>query len=342
MGDIEEAAVSVPIIAFFNNKGGVGDTSLVYHLAWMYSDLGVRVVAADLDPRANLTAAFLEEEYLEDYWGKGRPTIGRCVDPLERGLGDIAEPELERVSDNLGLLVGDLSLSGFEDQLSEAWPKCSDGNERAFHVMSAFWRVMQRAAEQWRARFILMDLGPNRGAINRAALIAADYVAVPVSPDLFSLQGLQSLGPTLRQWRTEWAGRTSKNPDKSLVLPSGRMEPVGYIVLPHSVRLDRPVKAYDKWMARIPPTYRRYVLGQDAAAVVALADDPNCLSLLKHYQSLMPMAQEARKPMFHLKPADGAIGAHYDAAQRAYYDFRQLASRIAVRIGEPLPDAGTA
>ena len=47
-----------PIIAFFNNKGGVGKTSLVYHLAWMYFDLGLRVIAADLDPQANLTSAF--------------------------------------------------------------------------------------------------------------------------------------------------------------------------------------------------------------------------------------------------------------------------------------------
>lgn len=38
-------------IAFFNNKGGVGQTSLVYHLAWMYADLGVSVVAADLTRR---------------------------------------------------------------------------------------------------------------------------------------------------------------------------------------------------------------------------------------------------------------------------------------------------
>ncbi len=57
--------MSTPIIAFFNNKGRVGKTSLVYHLAWMYDDLGLRVVVADLDPQANLTAAFLHEERLE-------------------------------------------------------------------------------------------------------------------------------------------------------------------------------------------------------------------------------------------------------------------------------------
>lgn len=54
--------MSAPIITFFNNKGGVGKTSLVYHLAWMLADLGHRVVAADLDLQANLTAAFVDEE----------------------------------------------------------------------------------------------------------------------------------------------------------------------------------------------------------------------------------------------------------------------------------------
>lgn len=36
-------------IAFFNNKGGVGKTSLVYHLAWMFADHGVKTLAVDLD-----------------------------------------------------------------------------------------------------------------------------------------------------------------------------------------------------------------------------------------------------------------------------------------------------
>jgi len=56
-------------LAFFNNKGDVGKTSLVYHLAWMYSGLGLNVIAADLDPQANLTNIFLD----------GRPA-GRNLD----------------------------------------------------------------------------------------------------------------------------------------------------------------------------------------------------------------------------------------------------------------------
>ncbi len=42
--------MSAPVIAFFNNKGRLGQTSLVYHLSWMYVELGLRVVVADLDP----------------------------------------------------------------------------------------------------------------------------------------------------------------------------------------------------------------------------------------------------------------------------------------------------
>jgi len=322
--------LSTPVIGFFNNKGGVGKTSLVYHLAWMYSDLGIRVVAADLDPQANLTAAFLEEDRLEELWPDGdHPlSIFGSIQPLLRGIGDIGEPHLEQIEENLGILVGDLWLSSFEDELSSVWPDCMDRKERAFRVISAFWRIMQNAALNHQADIILMDLGPNLGAINRAALISANYVVVPLSPDLFSLQGLRNLGPTLRRWREEWNERLGKNPIE-LRLPAGSMRPVGYIVMQHSVRLDRPVKAYDRWIERIPDVYRNAVLGEPGESNISVVDDPHCLALLKHYRSLMPLAQEVHKPMFHLKPADGAIGAHVQAVQAAKHDFNNLAREIA-------------
>ncbi|NEO99274.1 MAG: ParA family protein [Symploca sp. SIO2E9] len=341
--------MNTQFIAFFNNKGGVGKTSLVYHLAWMYSNLGLRVVAVDLDPQANLTSAFLEEERLEELWPEGNHpyTIFGCVQPLIRAIGDIANPHLEYVEHqqslwetNLALLVGDLSLSGFEDQLSEVWPKCMDGDERAFRVISAFWRMMQKTAISHQTDLILIDLGPNLGAINRAALIASDYVVVPMSPDLFSLQGLRNLGPTLRRWRKNWQDRLQQNPADDLELPKGRMQPVGYVVLQHSARLDRPVKAFNRWIARIPKVYQEDVLDQTFSNNISVAEDPNCLALLKNYQSLMPMSQEAHKPMFYLKPADGAIGAHTLAVKKVYEDFKQLAHKIAeqTEVNIPLKD----
>jgi len=51
----------------------------------------------------------------------------------------------------------------------------------------------------------------------------------------------------------------------------------------------------------------------------------------------MPLAQEARKPMFHLKPADGAIGSHMRAVQDAYRDFEKLARIIAQRTHVVIP-----
>jgi cellulose biosynthesis protein BcsQ len=309
----------------------------------MYRDLGLRVVAADLDPQANLTAAFLEEDRLEELWqGDRASTVFSCVRPLIRGIGDIAEPHLEYVEQsllekNLALLVGDLLLSGFEDQLSEVWPKCMDRDERAFRVMSAFWRMMEKAAKIHEADAILVDLGPNLGAINRAALIAADYVVVPLSPDLFSLQGLRNLGPTLRTWRENWHERRPRNPAKDLMLPEGRMEPVGYVLLQHAERKNRPVKAYQRWVARIPSVYQKDVLNLPENSELSVREDPHCLALLKNYQSMMPMAQEARKPMFHLKPADGAIGGHSSLVKKIYLDFKGLAGAIAQKTGLQIP-----
>lgn len=333
----------VTTIAFFNNKGGVGKTSLVYHMAWMLADLGVDVLAADLDPQANLTAAFLNWDRLEEVWNDPSPatTIHRCLQPLLAGTGDIASPHVEEIEISLSLLVGDLGLSTFEDELSAQWPRCLEGTERAFRVLSAFWRIVQQAAETAGASVALLDLGPNLGAINRSALIAADHVVLPLAPDLFSLQGLENLGPTFRGWRRQWKQRLQEwekviragGGSRDLKLPEGEMDPTGYIVLQHAVRLDRPVRAYEKWIARIPEVYHRAVLDEALPSPMTVNEDPHCLALLKHYRSLMPLAQEARKPIFHLKPADGAIGAHQRAVQEAEQDFGVLTRAIAERTG---------
>jgi chromosome partitioning protein len=327
--------VSVPLIAFFNNKGGVGKTSLVYHLAWMYSRSGKRLVVADLDPQANLTAAFLDDERLEELWPDGphSMTVYASLEPLVRGVGDILEkPFLEQIEDGIHLLPGDLSLAQFEDELSQEWPNCLDGRERAFRVISAFWRLVQNASRSAGAECVLVDLGPNLGAINRAALVAADYVVIPLAPDLFSLQGLRNLGPTLRKWRKEWKERLRKRPSKGLLLPKGKVEPLGYVVMQHAVRLDRPARAYERWAVRIPDVYAEEVLDEKAKGS-RIETDPHCLGLVKHFRSLMPMAQEARKPMFELTPADGAIGAHVAAVGDARKTFEALAQKIAERSG---------
>ena len=329
--------MTVPVLTFFNNKGGVGKTSLVFHLAWMFSEMGKRVVAIDLDPQANLTSAFLSEDELELLWdpdntAPGSNTIYQCVKPLTE-VGDILAPQTKEINHRLHLVPGDLALAGFEDTLSQAWPLAMGSSNlyRNMRLLSAFWQVAQMAGKQHSADLILADVGPHLGAINRSALIATDHVVIPLAADLFSLQGLRNLGPTLQQWRNEWQKRVDNWPSPSFELPRGAMQPEGYILMQHTERLSRPVKAYKKWADRIPSTYRQSILQKPATQNV-LPNDGDCLAKLKHYRSLVPMAQEVRKPIFQLSAADGAIGSHSYAVRDAWSDFKALAVAILERI----------
>ena len=142
---------------------------------------------------------------------------------------------------------------------------------------------------------------------------------------------LRNLGPTLRRWRREWSERREHNPLTDFDLPGGGMHPIGYVVLQHAVRLNRPAIAYERWIDRIPRAYRESVVGDTEQPCPPMEEDPHCLAILRHVRSLMPLAQEARKPMFALKPADGAIGGHANAVRGCYRDFRALAREVARR-----------
>lgn len=337
--------MSIPVLTFFNNKGGVGKTSLVYHVAWMLSELDCSVLVADLDPQANLTAAFLDENALETLWddqSESRPrTIYDCVKPLT-GVGDLVTPELRSIAPGLDLLPGSLSLSAFEDYLSTEWTRClgSESLYRPFRIVTAFWQVMQQAAMQCGARVVLVDIGPSLGAINRSALIATDFVVVPLAADLFSRQGLRNLGPTLRRWRKDWRlrrenwNKRNKDSHQSVFrLPKGGMKPVGYLIQQHGVRLNRPVKAYDRWARQMPNEYKKHVLGKHADKKSKKSD---CIATVKHYRSLIPLGQNARKPIFQLSVADGAIGSHAAASLESFDDFSKLAKEVLRRAGIPL------
>src|SRR5690606_28079608 len=156
------------IIAFFNNKGGVGKTSLVYHVAWMLSDLGIRCLAVDLDPQSNLTAAMLDESKVEELWDGNTDsalTMYDAVLPIIQGVGDIAPVAPLGLDNKLNLLPGDLRLSGFEDKLSSEWPRASDRHEDAYRVLTSFYRTVRNTAELCSAELVLMDVGPNLGAL---------------------------------------------------------------------------------------------------------------------------------------------------------------------------------
>jgi len=321
-------------IAFFNNKGGVGKTSLLYHLAYMFALRGRRVITADLDPQANLSGMFLQDDRIEALWKSGgAATVYSSMQPLIEGTGDLLPVTPQVVSTRLGLLPGDLTLSEIEDELSSQWPECLSGKARAFRVTAAFDRMIRAAGSALNADLGLIDVGPNLGAINRCALVSAEFVVIPIGADLFSIRGLQNVGPKLRTWRREWEDRRSRVPSGlGFELPTGEMKPIGYVISRYSSHGRGAAKAFQRWIDRAPYIYVHDVLGLPQEVSPAAVDD-NRLAQLKDYRSLMPMAQEARKPMFLLKPADGAIGGHQAAVQECYRDFEALAAEIEQRVG---------
>ncbi|EON79109.1 phage-related regulatory protein cII [Lunatimonas lonarensis] len=323
-------------IIFFNNKGGVGKTTTVYHVAWMLSELGIRTVAIDLDPQSNLTSMFLSPERLEEVYENNLPvTVVDSIIPVLSGDPYIPV-HIEEVNDNLGLVMGNLTLSTFEDSLSDAWLKCLNGDIYSFRLNSIFNTIFQDAATKFNADYVLIDVGPNLGAINRAVTISSDFIVMPVASDLFSLQGIKNLGITLNTWKRQWNQRKELKPDNlSFQIPSNQSIPIGYIVMQYSAKESRPVKSYLKWANRIPSVFADYVFGKPVK-INSVEDDDYCISLLRHYRSLAPMSMESHKPIFLLKPADGAIGAHVYAVQKSYQEFESLTKNILERCQLPL------
>ncbi|NOT84864.1 MAG: AAA family ATPase [Methylococcaceae bacterium] len=318
------------IITFFNNKGGVGKTTTVYHIAWMLKELGYKVLAVDLDPQCNLSSIFLSTERMEEIvLEEQKVTILDAIIPVSEGEPYIPV-HVEPIAENLSLLVGNLSLSAFEDKLSDAWTKCLEGDVYGFKVTSIFKTLIEDAALRCHADYVLIDVGPNLGAINRAVLISSEFVVLPVAADLFSLQGIKNLGKTLNEWKNQWNKRVLEYPkEDKTAIPQGKMQPIGYLIMQYTDRASRPVKSYIKWADRIPQVYLQNVLKvEQGDTSISVATDSNCLALLKHYHSLAPMSMEAKKPIFLLKPADGAIGAHFQAVLKCYEHFEALTKKI--------------
>lgn len=327
-------------LALFNNKGGVGKTTLTFNLAHMASRLGFRVVVIDYDPQCNLSSIFLREEDLFDTWeadeSSGR-TVAACLEPVRRGKGEIRHPTLHPVGDQLWILPGHLSLSRFEQTLAEEWPKTmSVSNERALDVTTSLDALSTLAARGANADLLFIDVGPSLGALNRAALLACDALVLPLAPDLFSLQGMRNVGPTLRDWRTDWRTvcESHVRGQRRDAILAHEFRPVGYIVQQHLARKDQVVKGYAKWAELIPRVFHEEVLGEDQGpAGLSIDDDPCCLASIRHFSSLVPIAQQSRKPMFDLRQSDGIGGGQIQAVARCRQEFERLVRKITERVG---------
>jgi chromosome partitioning protein len=324
-------------ISFFNHKGGVGKTTLVFNTGLALSRLGHTVLFIDADAQANLTSAALPVDQNEEVLQTNRTIYGALL-PVIESTGDLANVKPVRVRDGAYLLPGDIRLSAFEEILPQAWTEGLAGLRRGFQVSSAMYRLIQRLGREVGADYALVDLGPNVGALNRAIMIASDGFVVPLSPDLFSLTALPSVGASATRWILDWeaalqsAKRAKLNLD--LELPEGAPSPLGYVSQQFVTYRKAPAAAFMKWSKRIPQAYLDgIVTPMENDADIKVPTGPHILGEVKNLSSLIPMAQQANRAIFELTGTQ-ARGAQYTRAQDTFDLFAKLAQQIIDRQDE--------
>lgn len=155
------------IISIFNNKGGVGKTTYLFHLAHLFANKGKKVLMVDCDSQCNLSAYSMTDAQTRKAWLADGNSIFRVIEPVYMGLGDIRQRSPLPLRDNLFIIPGDLLLSNFEDLLGESWNSAKGGSAPQLRVQSAIYRYILWAKDKISADAVFVDLGPNLGALNR-------------------------------------------------------------------------------------------------------------------------------------------------------------------------------
>lgn len=320
------------IVSFFNNKGGVGKTTLLYHVAHAIAEAGRRVLMVDCDSQCNLTAYTLSESQIQKSWEPSGNSIWRAIEQVARGIGDVRNRAPTHVTAGLEILPGDLLLSSFEDLLGETWNSAKGGSEPAIRAQSAIFRTILAAAAKAEAGIVLVDLGPNLGALNRAVLGASHYFVVPIAPDLFSIRGTENLGAKLVKWRSEWdQANAAWTGDGSIVVPRGSPSFVGFVTQQHNLRntAQGMTQGWQIFGSQVEAAVQSNIvtplqpLGQ-----VAYPAGPFEIGKIPNLHSLIPYSLDARKPVFLCTSSDGLKGAHIEKARESRELFTTIANAI--------------
>lgn len=322
-------------ISIFNNKGGVGKTTYMYHVAHMLSRRDLTVLMVDCDSQCNLTAYSLSDTEVRKAWRDTGNSIFQVIDPVYRTVGDIRprSPLRLAVEGDLYIVPGDLRLSNFEDLLGDTWSSARGGNEPALRAQSAIHRYIQFAADKVGADVVLIDLGPNLGALNRSALASSDYFITPVAPDLFSIQGTENLGSKLVGWRKEWDQCNAAWEGGELSIPAGRPMYLGYVVQMHNMRSSSPEGMTAGWSiygAQLQKAIGHNIVSKlkPIKQVIEWNDGDYRLGQIPNLHSLIPYSLEAKKPVFDCRSADGLRGAHLKRAIDSQEHFEEIVATL--------------
>jgi len=165
------------IIAFANQKGGVGKTTTAINVAaYLGAQHGLKVLVVDDDSQANATSSLgLEHpsKSLYDVLTGGAPAESVILPTEESGVY---------------LLPSSADLAGAEVEMID---------------FPARERVLSDALEPLRDRFdmIFIDTPPSLGLLTINALVASDMVLIPLQSEYLALEGLSRLWDTIRRIR---------------------------------------------------------------------------------------------------------------------------------------------
>lgn len=216
------------IISLFNNKGGVGKSTLCYHLSCALGEMGNKVLLVDLDPQCNLTISAMNEENLHRIWKEEdeyiddfeaaikkddldeileKPrSVHFLLKPAEDGLDELSDlPPTVKVNEMVSLIPGRLSLHKYENKLSERWSGLYQSDNLSIRTIINIRRICEKYNSINNYDYILIDTSPSLGILNKVIISTVDGFLIPALPDMFSMYGIRNIGDSLEQWQKEFS-----------------------------------------------------------------------------------------------------------------------------------------
>lgn len=326
------------VVSFFNHKGGVGKTTLLFNVGIAMAVAGERVLFVDADAQANLTGTALSAEKYQARLSANE-TIYDSLVPVIEATGQPVAFAPVQIRETAWLIPGHIKLSEYEEALAKSWSDTTSGQLAGFQRSTALFRVIKETAAMVGATIVLVDLGPSVGALNRVALLSSDGFVVPLSPDLFSLTALPSVGSSLANWIADWrialqqAPRFGADVRFAANMPKGTPSPLGYISQQFASYRSAPAAAFQRWIDEMPGEYQTSIVDRLSANGIAVPSEPGQIGIVRNLSSLVPMAQEANAAIFELSGSE-ARGAQYIRAKDTISDFTALAIGIQERLAE--------
>ena len=197
------------MVSIFNNKGGVGKSTIAWNLADALGHRGHRVLLVDFDPQCNLSIAMLGEKYFVNTLARQNQPYGQTIRSfLQRFLQNTGGEEVflhraEATHQNVALIAGDFWLNIYADSLNVGADLLTGTGLSRYVALKQIVTAAEMKDENL-FDFVLVDLPPSFGALVRAAFYSSDYYIVPCTSDNFSVYCVGLIGQMVPSFVRDW------------------------------------------------------------------------------------------------------------------------------------------